>query len=550
MELLDVFVLLGGVGLFLYGMTQMSSGLKAAAGDNLRIILQKATSNRIVSIGVGVLVTLMIQSSSATDVMVIGFVNAGLMNLSQAIGVIMGANIGTTVTAQLAAFNLSDYAPVILFVGAVMYLFLKNGLLKNIGAVILGFGMLFEGIGLMKTAIAPLSQSEGFISLLSGLNNPILAILFGVAFTALLQSSSSSIVIFQTFASQGILSYETAVYLVLGAAVGSVTPNLLASITANRNGKRSAILNLLFNLIRCVVIGVIVSLFPQPLHLIQALSPGDIARQIANTHTIFAIFAVLVELPFAEYIVKLAEKVIPVQEEETRKSKDQRLVYLNSLGSLPAAVALSQAQLEVSRMGRFALENLRTSIEYFFDVEEEKAQAVMDQEDTVDYLDHNITQALIDMRYHHLPPRDLNRLGRLLLDVSDIERISDHAVNIVEYRQKLDLRKGTLSEASLDDLHRIAEATLRSVEYGLEVFAENRFGDLPVVEQLEAIVNQEQERCISNHVERMMDAVCDPMGGVIYSDMVTDLERCSDHIINVAYSLSEAERVEPPQVQV
>lgn len=550
MELLDVFVLLGGVGLFLYGMTQMSSGLKAAAGDNLRIILQKATSNRIVSIGVGVLVTLMIQSSSATDVMVIGFVNAGLMNLSQAIGVIMGANIGTTVTAQLAAFNLSDYAPVILFVGAVMYLFLKNGLLKNIGAVILGFGMLFEGIGLMKTAIAPLSQSEGFISLLSGLNNPVLAILFGVAFTALLQSSSSSIVIFQTFAAQGILSYQTAVYLVLGAAVGSVTPNLLASITANRNGKRSAILNLLFNLIRCVVIGVIVSLFPQPLHLIQALSPGDIARQIANTHTIFAIFAVLVELPFAEYIVKLAEKIIPVQEEETRKSKDQRLVYLNSLDSLPAAVALGQAQLEVSRMGQFALENLRTSIEYFFDLEEEKAQAVMDQEDTVDYLDHNITQALIDMRYHHLPPRDLNRLGRLLLDVSDIERISDHAVNIVEYRQKLDWRKGTLSEASLKDLHRIADATLKSVEYGLQLFAENRFGDLPVLEQLEAIVNQEQERCIGNHVERMMDAVCDPMGGVIYSDMVTDLERCSDHIINVAYSLSEAERVEPPQVQV
>lgn len=550
MELLDIFVLLGGVGLFLYGMTQMSSGLKAAAGDNLRIILQKATSNRIVSVGVGVLVTLMIQSSSATDVMVIGFVNAGLMNLSQAIGVIMGANIGTTVTAQLAAFNLSDYAPLILFAGAVMYLFLKNGLLKNIGAVILGFGMLFEGIGLMKTAIAPLSQSEGFISLLSGLNNPILAILFGVVFTALLQSSSSSIVIFQTFAAQGILTYETAVYLVLGAAVGSVTPNLLAAITANRNGKRSAILNLLFNLVRCVLIGTIITLFPQPLHLIQALSPGDVARQIANTHTIFAIFAVLVELPFAEYIVKLTEKVIPLHEEETRKSKDQRLVYLNSLDSLPAAVALGQARLEVSRMGQFALENLRTSIEYFFDMDEEKAQAVLDKEDTVDYLDHNITQALIGMRYHHLPPRDLNRLGRLLLDVSDIERISDHAVNIVEYRQKLELRKGTLSEASLSDLHRIADATLKSVEYGLQVFAEDRFYDLPTMEQLEDIVNREQERCISNHVERMMEAVCDPMGGVIYSDMVTDLERCSDHIINVAYSLSEVERLDPPQVHI
>lgn len=538
MTIFEVFELLGGVGLFLYGMTQMSSGLKAVAGDNLRVILQKATSNRFMAVGVGLLVTLMIQSSSATDVMVIGFVNAGLMNLGQAIGVIMGANIGTTVTAQLAAFNLSAYAPIILFVGAAMYLFLKNGTAKNVGAVIMGFGMLFKGIGLMKEAIAPLSQSQGFIDLLSGLNHPLFAILFGVAFTALLQSSSSSIVIFQTFAVQGILTYEVAVYLVLGAAIGSVTPNLLASITANRDGKRSAILNLMFNLVRCVVIGTLVTVFPQLLHLIQALSPNDVARQIANTHTIFAIAAVLIELPIADRIVDLAQRIIPVREEETRKNKDQRLVYLAAMDSLPAAVALEQARKEVYRMGQFALANLRASVEYFFDPEEDKARAVMDMEDTVDYLDHNISQALIDLRYHHLPPRDLNRLGHLLLDVSDIERISDHATNIVEYRQKLDQRRGSLSETALADLHRMAEVTVESVEYSLGLFAEDRFQDLGTADRLEDIVNGEKERCISNHVERMMEEVCDSMGGVVYSDMVTDLERCSDHAINVAYSLA------------
>ncbi|MCD7920780.1 MAG: Na/Pi cotransporter family protein [Clostridiales bacterium] len=538
MELLDIFTLLGGVGLFLYGMTQMSSGLKAAAGDNLRIILQTATSNRFVSVMVGILVTLMIQSSSATDVMVIGFVNAGMMSLTQAIGVIMGANIGTTVTAQLTAFNLSSYAPLILFVGAIMYLFLKNGTVRSIGSVILGFGMLFEGIALMKSAIAPLAESEAFINMLSGLNNPFLAILFGIAFTALLQSSSSSIVIFQAFAATGILSYDVAVYLVLGAAVGSVTPNLLASLTANRNGKRSAILNLLFNVVRCVVIGVIITLFPQVLRLIQSLSPNDIARQIANTHTIFAIFAVVIELPLTNSIVRLAERIIPLKDEETRKAKDQRLVYLNSLDSLPAAVSLNQAKLEIYRMGEFALNNLCTAIDYFFDDDESKIQEVLDQEDTVDYLDHNITQALIDLRYHHLPPRDLNRLGRLLLDVSDIERISDHAVNITEYRQKLNQRKGTLSKEAMDDLHIIADATLASVEYSLQLFRDDRFNDLPQAEALEHIVNESQDLCISNHVDRMMEAECDPMGGVVYSDMVTDLERCSDHAIKVAYSLS------------
>ncbi|MCD8085682.1 MAG: Na/Pi cotransporter family protein [Clostridiales bacterium] len=538
MELLDVFTLLGGVGLFLYGMTQMSSGLKAAAGDNLRIILQKATSNRFTSVMVGILVTLMIQSSSATDVMVIGFVNAGMMSLNQAIGVIMGANIGTTVTAQLTAFNLSSYAPLILFVGAIMYLFLKNGTVKSIGSVILGFGMLFEGIALMKSAIAPLAESEAFINMLSGLSNPILAVLFGVAFTALLQSSSSSIVIFQAFAATGILSYEVAVYLILGAAVGSVTPNLLAALTANRNGKRSAILNLLFNVVRCVVIGVIITLFPQVLGLIQSLSPNDIARQIANTHTIFAIFAVIIELPLTNTIVRLAERIIPLKEEETQKAKDQRLVYLNSLDSLPAAVSLNQAKLEIYRMGEFALKNLRTAIDYFFDDDDAKIQKVLYQEDTVDYLDHNITQALIDLRYHHLPPRDLNRLGRLLLDVSDIERISDHAVNLTEYRQKLNQRKGTLTREAMDDLHKIADATLASVEYSLQLFRDDRFEDLPQAEALEHIVNENKDICIANHVDRMMEAECDPMGGVVYSDMVTDLERCSDHAINVAYSLS------------
>lgn len=538
MTVLDVFSLLGGVGMFLYGMSLMSSGLRNAAGDNLRIILEKATSNRIMAVAVGILVTLMIQSSSATDVMVIGFVNSGLMSLSQAIGVIMGANIGTTITAQLTAFNLGAIAPVILFLGAIMFLFFKKTLVRDIGSIILGFGMLFVGISIMKGAIAPLAETQAFINLLAGLHNPLLAILFGVAFTALLQSSSSSTVIFQAFAVQGILDYPTAVYLVIGAAVGSVTPNLLAALTANRNGKRTAILNLVFNLIRAILLGTLITVLPQILQLIQSLSPGDVGRQIANTHTIFAIVAVLVELPLSNLIVRFSQKLVPVLPEETKKAEDQQLIYINHFSNIPAAVALANAKLEVVRMGHFALENLKVAIECFFDGDFDKVQRVADGEDTVDYLDHNITAALVELRSYRLYGRDRNRLTKLLLDVSDLERISDHAVNLTEYMVKIRERKGTISEAGLADLQKMANATLESIQYSLEVFGTDDFENLSEVERLEEKVDSLVETCISNHVNRLMNGNCEPYGGVVYSDFITDLERCADHALNVAFSLS------------
>ncbi|MGM9668840.1 MAG: Na/Pi cotransporter family protein [Faecousia sp.] len=541
MSLLEIFSLLGGVGLFLYGMTLMSTGLRNAAGDKLRVILEKATGNRIMAVLVGVLVTLMIQSSSATDVMVIGFVNSGLMTLTQAIGVIMGANIGTTITAQLTAFNLSAYAPLILFTGAVMYLFIKKSLVRDIGSIIMGFGMLFFGIGTMKTAIIPLSQTPQFVQILAGLQHPLAAILFGVAFTALLQSSSSSIVIFQTFAAQGILDYRTAVYLVIGAAVGSVTPNLLASLTANRNGKRTAVLNLVFNLIRAAVLGTLITLVPGILAMIQRLSPGDIARQIANTHTIFAICAVVLEFPIAGLIVKLSQRLIPIRPEETKKAEDQQLIYINQLDDIPAAVALNSAKLEVGRMGHFAVDNLQAAIDCFFDNDPDKVEAVLSAEDTVDFLDHSITEALIRLRANTLNARDQARLSKLLLVVSDLERISDHAVNITEYLVKLRERKGFISELGMNDLREMAMLTMESIRYSLDVFETEDYSRLQNAELLEQTVDRMQDTCVANHVERLMGGTCDPFGGVVYSDLVVDLERCSDHACNIAFALSGKE---------
>ena len=539
MSLFELFSLLGGVGLFLYGMTIMSTGLKNACGENLRVILEHATKNKVISVVVGIAITMLIQRSSATDVMVIGFVNSGLMSLTQAIGVIMGANIGTTITAQITAFNLSAYAPMILFVGAVMYLFVKKDMVKYIGSVIMGFGMLFEGIALMKAAIAPLAETEAFINMISALENPFLIVLFGVLFTALLQSSSSATVIFQAFAVQGIITYETSVFLVIGAAIGSVTPNILASLTMSRNGKRTALLNLMFNLIRAAILMTLILIFPQILTVIKSLSPDNVARQIANTHTIFAIFAVLVMLPFSDYIVKLTQKLLPLKPEESRSGEERKLMYMTQTGAIPSAVALSQAQREIARMGEIASRNLKTAIKCFFEQDDSLAELVEETEDTVNYLDRAIIAKLVELRTLEMTPRDLSRVYHMTLVVADIERLSDHAENIIEYEAQVHSGKATLSKDAMDELRNLADLSLQSVDLCLSIFAGDDYDRLQEAEDLEDLVDDTQETIIGNHVKRLMNATCDPMGGVVFTDMATDLERCSDHAINIATALSD-----------
>ena len=539
MSIFEIFSLAGGIGLFLFGMTVMSSGLKNACGNNLQTILEKATRNKIIAVLVGVGMTMLIQSSSATDVMVIGFVNSGMMNLAQAIGVIMGANIGTTITAQITAFNLSAYAPLILFIGAILYLFMKKHLIKYIGEVIMGFGMLFMGISIMKTAIAPLSEMPQFVSFLSGLENPALAVVFGILFTALLQSSSSSIVIFQAFAIEGMLDYHTAVYLVIGAAIGSVTPNILASLTTNRQGKRTAVLNLLFNVIRAGILIALINAVPALLTLIQSLSPGDIGRQIANTHTIFAIIAVLVELPFANKIIALSEKIIPVREDESEMAKDRTLQYMVNLGSLPPVMAVGQAHHEVVRMGHLAVKNLTQALDCFFHYDEALAQKVRDREDSVDILNREIGDGMSQLRELNLNVYGLRRVSMLVIAVTDMERLSDHAENIVEYIERLRNQRTRISEAGLKELQQMADDTLAAVNLALDIFEHEAYEKLDAIEALEKRVDEQEDLLINNHVQRLMAQTCDPIGGIVFTDLVTDLERCSDHAINIAYALKE-----------
>ena len=538
MTIWEMISMLGGVGLFLYGMTAMSTGLKNAAGDRLRSILERVTTNRIAAVAIGLVVTVLIQSSSATDMMVIGFVNSGLMNLAQAIGVIMGANIGTTVTAQITAFNLTAFAPLLLFAGCVMHLFSKKLLIRHIGSIVLGFGMLFVGIGLIKASITSLSNEPIFISFLSTMNHPAVAVLFGVAFTALLQSSSSSVVIFQAFAVEGLLTYDQCVYLVIGAAIGSVTPNLLASLTTDRNGKRTALLNLYFNLFRAALLILLINLFPAILRGIQSLSPNDVARQVANTHTLFALTAVLVMLPCSNLLVRLSMKTLPLLPSEQRSQEEQKLVYLvNAEKNLPV-IALRQGMLEVNRMGRIARGNLDTALKYFFDPSQsELFVQVEETEQTVDFLNHAISDKLIQLRSLQLSDRDVFRLSKMMTVVSNYERISDHAENIIEFADRLKNAGAKISEEGMRELRSMADAVMETLDVSMEVFEKEKFTLLPHAEALEQRVDDMQEQYVQNHITRLMKTVCDPLGGVIFTDMCTDLERCSDQAINIATAL-------------
>ena len=395
------------------------------------------------------------------------------------------------------------------------------------------------GVGILKSSLSGLSQSEGFVKVLSALAHPAPALIFGILFTALLQSSSSSIIIFQAFAVEGLLDYRTCVFLIIGAALGSVTPNLLASLTTGRNGKRTALLNLYFNLLRAGLLIIIVLLFPAVLDGLQALSPGNIARQVANTHTIFAIFSVLVLLPFSGQLVKLAQKSLPLLPSEQKSQDERRLLYLGSMNAktIPS-VAIAQAFREINRLGKIARDNLETALRFFFDPSSPGGFAAVDEtEATVDFLTEAIEDKLVELRSLQLSDEDLFVLSRLILVAADYERISDHAENVAEYTVKMQESGARISEIGTEELHRIADAVMESLDLGMQIFSERKLDMVPQAEILEQRVDDLQAQLMQNHIDRLMTIACDPLAGVVFTDMCTDLERCSDLALNVAQAL-------------
>ncbi len=536
MSIFSVFLLLGGLGMFLYGMKMMSDGLENAAGDRMRRVLEVLTGNRFAAVGVGAGVTAIVQSSSATTVMVVGFVNAGLMTLLQATGVIMGANIGTTITAQLIAFKLSDIAPLILFAGMLFTVFLRKRIFARIGEIILGFGILFVGLTLMSQAMEPLREVEAFRNLLVSFQNPVVGVLFGAIFTAVIQSSSASVGILQALAGLGLIGLDSAVYVVLGQNIGTCITAILAAIGTNANSRRTAGIHLMFNILGTMIYLAILAVFPSIISWVASISPDNVSRQIANFHTIFNVTVTVLLFPFARLMVRLITRIIPEKHAPDRVEK--RLVYLDERIAQTPSIALTQTLKELNRMGDIAISNMKRSLDAFFNRDEQKARRVMEIEKTVDYLSHNITHYMIEFRGLDLSEHDLKTLGSLHHVIIDMERIGDLAENIAEYALTMIEKRAKLSPDAEAELVKMSDRTMETLKASLEAFEKRSKSSLAVVDALESEVDMMKKALLNSHIDRLQEKACDPQTGVIFTNMVATLERAADHATNIAFSIT------------
>lgn len=535
MDILTIFMFFGGLGLFLYGMQVMQQGLEKTAGDNMRTLLEKTTTNPVSGVAIGAGVTMLMQSSSATTVMVVSFVSAGFMTLTQAMNVIIGANIGTTITAQIIALRIDAIAPLILFLGVIPVMFGKKKIMQSIGMIIMGFGIIFLGMRLMSESVEPLRSNAALTSFLVSFDNPILAVLAGTIFSAVIQSSAAGIAITQAFAAEGLLTFRVAAFIAVGMNLGTCVTGILASLSSGKEGKCAAFLNLFYNIIKVVIATILLIAFPGILTLMQRSSPGNVARQIANLHMIMNIVLAVALAPASKFIVRFTERIIGAK--HTPVEDPNRLVYLDRNVFQSPSLAEPLARREVCRMGDLARTNFRLSLEAFFELDEEKAQHVLEVEKTINYLNHTITGWLVEIRGLDVSQSDRERLGMMFHVVNDIERIGDHAENLAEYAVIAVERNSDISEEGIAELRRMAAKTLDVVDQSMDIYEHESFDRLEIVSEAEEEVDRLHDELIDNHVQRLMAGACNPMGGILFTDMVTDLERCADHAINIAYSI-------------
>lgn len=529
MKITDFVGMLGGLALFLYGMKVMGDGLELVAGSQMQKILEKLTTNRFLGMIVGLIVTAIIQSSSATTVMVVGFVNAGLMNLSQAIGVIMGANIGTTVTSQLIALDIKEIAPVIAFVGLVLILFSKKQKTNYIGQVLIGLGILFIGMGTMSGAMKPLRDVPEFRQLMTNFSNPLYGVLTGTLVTCVLQSSSASVGILQAMAAQGLIGIGGAMYVVFGQNIGTCITAMIASIGSNKNAKRAAISHILFNIIGTVIF-ILVS-FALPLaSWMEKFSPNNTVQQIANLHTIFNISTTLLLLPFGGLIGKLALKII---KGEDKFNDLKRLEFIDNCNFMDSSVAIISLEAEINRMKTITNENLILAMSDFSHPDQTVIAKVNYQEDIIDFLNKEIKKGIIKTNALTLSKQAAKTLNRLLVLTSNLERIGDHALNVAEHAWQCTEHNLTFSNIGLEELSTMRETILEM----FNIVNSKSFTPAEKKEKvyiLEAKVDKYTDQFRKKHIERMTNGECNIESGILYDEMLTDLERIADHLMNIA----------------
>lgn len=532
-----ILTLLGGLGLFLFGMSFMSQGLQKAAGAKLRNILEAMTKNKIIAVIFGALFTAIIQSSGATTVMVVSFVNAGIMSLAQSVGIIFGANIGTTITSQLVAFNLTGIAPFILFVGAVFMMFGRRPMVKKIGEVILGFGALFMGISMMKDAMEDLRDYQTVLNVLGSLDNPLLGILMGMVITIIVQSSSVTVSILLLMASQGLVSLPVCFYVILGCNIGSCTPAVLASLDTRKDAKRAALIHVMFNVFGMVIIGLLLVVGMQYFEpFILKISGADIGRCVANADTLFKTFQTIIFLPLSAQFVALTKVMIPGEDDI---NQEYQLLYIGKQNIFSPSTAVVETTQEIERMAEMAYGNLQLSMDGFFDGSQEKIQRVYDTEKQIDFLSHEITDYLVKINQLQLPVADAQRIGGLFHIVSDIERIGDHAENIADAAVKCREDGIAFTKKGAKEILEMHERTLLIFKEAMEMFITQNPEKQDEILNLENSIDRMERELQQNHVKRMAKGKCSPMAGIIFTDLVTGLERIGDHSTNIAFSILE-----------
>ena len=542
-----VLSLMGGLGFFLYGMKMMSDGLQKAAGSKMRNILELFTKNHFIGLLVGIFFTAIIQSSNATTVMVVSFVNSGLMRLSQAAGVIMGANIGTTVTGQLIAFNLSDAAPAFVMIGVIMVMFCSNKTISKFGDVVLGFGVLFMGMSTMSGALAVAKDMPQVVDIMGSLHNPFLAIGVGFLVTAVLQSNSATVGIIMLLAADGLMDFQICFYVMMGSNMGCTMSAILASMNGKKDAKRAAMIHLLFNICGTVVFTTLFIFALEPIsNWIMGISGGDISRAVANANTLMKVAQVIVMFPFIKWIVKATYLIIPG---EDKASQEFQLEYIGKTVFSPTTAVL-QATRELESMGELAINNLARAMNTLVTLDEEEIQEVYHVEKEIDFRNQAITNYLVNINQTTLPIYDAKSIGGLFHVVNDIERIGDHAENVVEAAVQKRDHDLSFSKEALTDLSGMLDMVIKITTYSIEMFSKNSQTHLQEILDLENHIDQMERDLQQKHIQRLTNGECSPEAGMVFSDIVSGLERVADHATNIAFSILEEEPEEDKRIVV
>ncbi|MBE5964043.1 MAG: Na/Pi cotransporter family protein [Lachnospira sp.] len=526
--------LLGGLALFLYGMQMMSSGMEAAAGNKMKELLEKLTSNRFLGVLVGALITAIIQSSSATTVMVVGFVNSRMMTLRQAVWIIMGANIGTTITGQLIALDVGELAPVIAAVGVILVVFTKNVKLHHIGNIFAGLGILFIGMDMMSVAMKPLANLPGFVNLLSKFENPLLGILAGLIFTAIIQSSSASVGILQGLAKSGVIGLDSAAFVLFGQNIGTCITALLASIGTSRNARRTTIIHITFNIIGTIVFTALC--IATPLILWMKELTGDPAAQIANLHTTFNIATTLLLLPFGNYLAKFAEKVLKETEEDEDGLQLKYITNIKNIGEEQlgvSAISKESVKKEILRMMEMANTNVNKAFEAFTTSEIQIVNEIDRTEEYVDFLDKEIRKYISKVITHERTETGSNTYNSYYTITGNIERISDHAVNIGGYVYQIKDKGIKFSETALSEMEEIKKVCVQLFEI-LKCNTEDVIDWHADIAGLEQKIDDMTKEYRNNMYARIKAGSCSDEGSILYSEMLTDFERIGDHCLNIS----------------